>query len=443
MRVLCPSCRAPITIPDARAGNPAMKVKCRCATVFALGDAQAAPAEASLGMAPEGLVTNRPRPAAPRTPAAAGEQAPPPRSPRPAVQARPATPAGARLPSRPAPAPPPAWSACGAHPGAASKFVCPRCVVGYCVECAHVVANAAVCGACDGLCVPVEQFGTRVQVGDDRSRPMMADLGTIATYPFRDTLAFVLLGLFTWFFSLLKMGGGFAILLSQGVLVWYGFSALSKVALGNLNTVMPEFTDIGDIARPLRLGGAALVMGYLPLFLCLFFLPGVPSVDFVDAGTDAAVVHAQEPEETVEEEAVAEDDAEAAGAAAWDGEQDYEEPKAGVLTFVLIGLAFLWKLAYTPVALTVAALSRSVLSTINPLIGISTITSMGTVYWQAAGIYTVIAVVQWAIGLGLDVVPVPVVPGILKAFVDAYAWLAIGCTLGLAVYKKAPELGWD
>ena len=28
----------------------------------------------------------------------------------------------------------------------------------------------------------------------------------------------------------------------------------------------------------------------------------------------------------------------------------------------------------------------------------------------------------------------------LGAFVDAYAFLAIGCTLGLAAFKRAPEL---
>jgi len=33
--------------------------------------------------------------------------------------------------------------------------------------------------------------------------------------------------------------------------------------------------------------------------------------------------------------------------------------------------------------------------------------------------------------------------GIVASFVDAYVYLAIGCTLGLAVFKKAPELGWE
>ena len=37
----------------------------------------------------------------------------------------------------------------------------------------------------------------------------------------------------------------------------------------------------------------------------------------------------------------------------------------------------------------------------------------------------------------------PALGAVLKAFVDSYAFLAIGCTLGLAVFKKAPELGLD
>jgi hypothetical protein len=31
----------------------------------------------------------------------------------------------------------------------------------------------------------------------------------------------------------------------------------------------------------------------------------------------------------------------------------------------------------------------------------------------------------------------------VRSFVDAYAYLVIGCVLGLGVFKKARELGWD
>jgi hypothetical protein len=113
----------------------------------------------------------------------------------------------------------------------------------------------------------------------------------------------------------------------------------------------------------------------------------------------------------------------------------------GTGLLALFALAVVWKIVYTPVALTVAALTRSFWQTLNPVLGIETIARMGRTYWQAAGIYTVIAGVQWGLGLALGLIPIA--GGLVGSFVDAYACLAIGCTLGLAVYKKAPELGLD
>jgi len=101
----------------------------------------------------------------------------------------------------------------------------------------------------------------------------------------------------------------------------------------------------------------------------------------------------------------------------------------------------LWLVAYTPVALTVAALSKSILSTLNPVIGVDTIKKMGGTYWQALGIYGALVLAQVVVGWVLRMIPF--VGGLFASFVDAYAALAIGCTLGMAVFKKAVELGWD
>ena len=59
-----------------------------------------------------------------------------------------------------------------------------------------------------------------------------------------------------------------------------------------------------------------------------------------------------------------------------------------------IVVAALWMIVYMPVALTVAALSKSILSTVNPLIGADTIRKMGGTYWQGLAIYAVIVLVQ-------------------------------------------------
>ena len=107
----------------------------------------------------------------------------------------------------------------------------------------------------------------------------------------------------------------------------------------------------------------------------------------------------------------------------------------------MIVVCFFWWILYTPVALTVAALSKSVVSTLNPAIGADTIRKMGTTYWQALAIYVVIVLVQSVAGFVLGYVPLA--GGLVASFIDAYGYLAVGCTLGLAVFKKAVELDWD
>jgi hypothetical protein len=106
-----------------------------------------------------------------------------------------------------------------------------------------------------------------------------------------------------------------------------------------------------------------------------------------------------------------------------------------------IVIAAIWMVAYTPVALIVAALSKSILSTLNPVIGVDTIKKMGGTYWQALGVYLALVMAQFVLGIVLDLIPFA--GGLVMGFVNAYAALAIGCTLGLAVFKKGAELGWD
>jgi len=109
--------------------------------------------------------------------------------------------------------------------------------------------------------------------------------------------------------------------------------------------------------------------------------------------------------------------------------------------FVAYGLAILWKILYSPVALVAAAISRGFFATLNPLAGVGAISRMGGTYWSAMGVYTVIAVVEIVLVAGLGLIPLA--GRFLAAFVQSYAYLAIGCLLGLAVFKKAPELGLD
>jgi hypothetical protein len=423
MTIRCVGCGRAIRIPDDKAANPRLKVKCTCGVVFALAEAMEAAADSAAAeravVAPASLtpvdtaLTIDPsltQPVEPLEPAAPVQ--PPPS---PVRRTR----------------PPGGWRRCINHHTDPSTHVCPKCTVGYCAACENKVRDATVCPVCEAFCVPVKKYEEDQELARQRQRSMMEELQTIATYPLRDPMGLVMLAVFTGVFGLLaRLAGPFGaigIVLSQGVLMWYCFNSLNRVANGNLKDFMPQFDDISDIVGPMKLGFAALVISAAPLFL-IFLWSGISVAKsfLADAPVPAiemSVAHAQ-PEEDEEVE-------------------EGPEVSGGMLLLATLLLipAILWKLVYTPVALTVAALSRSILSTLNPVLGFDTIKRMGVVYWQAMLIYTVLAFGQWVLGFLLSFIPI--LGGIVAAFVDAYAYLAIGCTLGLAVFKKAPELGWD
>jgi hypothetical protein len=334
-----------------------------------------------------------------------------------------------------------------------SASVCPQCLTGFCPECQHKVGVSVVCTKCEVICLQTAEYDDRLERGRQRARPMMEELSTILGYPMRDPMAYVMLAVFTWVFTALGSlavlyGKAVALLFSQGVLMAYCFTALSRVAGGNLKEYMPDIGDVTDLVRTLRLGVTALVAGSGPLFLLMFLIPGLAlSSGFGQAPAPQEVLVPQPmTPQGFEEEGAGSAELEPADA----GPPSAPAPDAaaglklvGLAMSVIVfgGLGLLWKVIYTPVALTVAGISRSSLSTLNPVVGFDTISRMGGTYWQAMGIYTVVAAVEWTLGFILGYIPV--LGGMARAFVDAYAYLVIGCTLGLAVFKKAPELGLE
>jgi len=317
-------------------------------------------------------------------------------------------------------------------------------VKGYCAECVQMVQGGAICAACDGLCVPAASYGQKQDTSRDRARSLWSDLGLIARYPFRDALGFALLALFTWGASFGPTGIGAALLMV------YTFHALTRVSNGDLKSFMPDIADPAQLWEPTRLAFAAFAISSGPLLAVIFLVPGA-GLEGLMGSTPAATVHAAqqppatdddaEPEEAeTPPEGEADDGARDGGALPPELREDAAEGRGG-LAIALLALTLLWKLVYTPVAFTVAALSRSILSTINPVIGVGTIGSMGVVYWQCLVVYTVLAVSQWGIGAALD--PIPIAGALIRSFTDAYFSLAIACTLGLGVFKKAEALGWD
>ena len=427
MTIRCTGCGRAIRVPDEKAQNPRLKVKCTCGTVFALADAMTAAEDAASAeravVAPEtaspfvGHVSD-PSPVSTTSPLEDLVDTPPPApEPVPARRTR----------------PPGGWRRCVNHHAAQSQSVCKNCQIGYCPDCEQKTQDAVVCPVCDGLCVPAQRYEAEQEHKRQRQRSLMEEIEVIARYPLQDPTAFAMLAVFTGVFAFCARFGFvvaiIATVFSLGALFAYCFYALNRVAGGDLKGFMPPVGDFWELVPPLKLGLGALLISAGPLLLILFWSGISVARSFVADAPAApptmAVAHAA---------ANAEDDAE-----------EVEGPRleGGMLLLATLLLipAILWKIVYTPVALVVAALSRSLLSTLNPAVGFDTIKKMGPVYWQAMLICTVLAFGQWFLNFVLSWVPILGV--IVGWFVNAYVYLAIGCTLGLAVFKKAPELGWE
>ncbi len=405
MLARCASCGLRFVVPDDKAANPSLRVRCRCGAEFALHE-----------------------PKAPRVPAAAEAAAAANRAP-------------GFDPSRSG-----AWRRCSNHPQAKSRSVCPACGVGFCGDCEQRVRSVPVCPRCQGLCTEAAKIEEDSARARQRARTMADDLGFIASYPFSDPVAYVMLAVFTGFFSFFS-GFAMGVILSKGVLVWYGFTALTKVSVGKFRGYMPNFGDITDIVHPLRLSLAAFLAASWPLVAVWYFF-GLPGFVEQARGLESGVVYAQEPEPEPqleeggagEGEAVAGEDA-TLPAAEEAGPESYDSGASPLLGLLLFGVAALWHLLYMPMALIVAAISRGFFKTLNPLIGMEAIAKMGTPYWFAAGIYFALTLAQVLFDRALSLIPIA--GAMLGAFVAAYVSLTTGCALGLAVFKKAKELNLD
>lgn len=251
-----------------------------------------------------------------------------------------------------------------------------------------------------------------------------------------------MLAIFAWAFGFVQPA------ISLGLLIGYSFSAVSRVSAGRMNGYMPNFSDFNDVANAARLAFGAFLATSWPLLLLIFLAP--QAALWQARGPALEVAHAQPAEDegqvVAEEAADDEEDVDEASPepepspAAGHDEESAEE-RVPLYQRALWILALLWRFLYTPMALIAAAISQSFLKTLNPLIGVESILKMGSAYWAAASIYSVLVGLQWAAHLGLD--GIPIAGSLVASFLDAYVYLATGCALGLAVFKKAAELGLD
>lgn len=483
MTVLCPNCRRGLRVPPDKEGVPGLKARCSgCGTVFAVDEASLAPAPSPPPTSAPAPAAGTVTPARPAGPRASGIPSPAPAArtptgPSPSASSasasgiRPAARAAASSPDAPAARPARGggnWRRCATHASSPSQGICSECGKGWCADCVKSQGSAMICPSCDTLCLATAAKEAEEAKARMRARPLSAELGTVFGYPFSDKMGFVLLavivGVFSAMASMAAFGAGLAVLFSQGLLYAYAFNAINRVSAGDLKTVMPNVGDITDLVEPMRGGIAALIVSSGPLLALAFLHPPGEVMAGMGVSTPAAISGAPAPSpepsvapeleglvggpaETDEDddggEGASSAEADAAGSVTPAAEVYVEEAGAGVPGWVILAymVAVVWKILYSPVALVAAAISRGFLPTLNPVAGIGAIRSMGTTYWSAMGVYTGIAVAETVVVAALGLIPVA--GKFLGAFVQSYTYLAIGCLLGLAVFKKAPELGLD
>ncbi len=115
---------------------------------------------------------------------------------------------------------------------------------------------------------------------------------------------------------------------------------------------------------------------------------------------------------------------------------------------VISGIAFIWGLFYFPVACSIAGYTRSLMATMNPLIGLDTIKRLGFVYAKIllmglallifSGVITIFLAVLFA---PFDMPRVGNLPATaIGAFFGFYFTVVFSCVLGYAMFKASDRL---
>lgn len=504
MELTCPSCQKSVRVPAEPQPTPGRRAKCiHCRTSFEVAAAAPAPpspprttgkvatlaAAGRAAAAEDPTVMMVPQAKGPDLTPQAGVADPPPGPP--PAEAPPSRPrrTTGRTPvlnrssgSIPVPSRPTGsskilkpWGTCALHPGETSLDFCENCNAGCCVNCTKPMGAGKCCVTCLHPVIPAAEKRKAAEKDALRARPLFDELGRIVRYPISDPMGFGMLCFLVAFFNAARGVGmgmqvsGFAYIFSQGLMMGYAFTALRRVSHGNLTAGMPDMASLDDFVQPVRLAAASYLIAMLP-FILVLFTTGFSLLNMVASAAHKARAprakvtkkytpppsaipiatesddEGKDPNELLQELADQAAAAQASGTPMEDPEPEPEpEPEASggsaVAGIVLGTLSLIWALGYFPVAFMVAAISQSVWSTLDPREGLRAISAMGQTYWHAVGVTTALFV---GCGLVRALVGVhPLTGFVLGPVVECYQWLAVGCVLGLAIFKRAEALGFD
>lgn len=372
---------------------------------------------------------------------------------------------------------------CHNHPEVAPHFICRICNATFCKECPRFVgtSNVPLCTLCGDLCRPYDDVKRRAQQSGFQSSGFgFSDLGRAVSYPFQHPAALVGGAIL---FGICLIAGFWGYLFSLMIMFGCISRVISQVAWGRFHrNFMPDFSEfnlLDDLVMPIFLGIGISIVSWGPtVALVVVMIFSVMNGVTHTAGPGGPIAQANgptsedlgtlvDPEADPQKLARANDGLNqtrpgvqfAREAEASSKRPDPEAIKKMMLPYLGVGIVFVllllvclaWGIFYYPMALTVAGYTQSVLSVLNPLVGLDTIRRMRGTYFKAFGMVMVIQVVAFVVSVGVAIILFPfnlpfvgnLPANVVSGMFTFYFNLVIACLLGLSLYKCADRLGID
>lgn len=286
--------------------------------------------------------------------------------------------------------------ACQTHPNAVAKYLCPSCGQSFCELCVNRASRRGrierFCRACGTECDSLRVNGPEAAPPP----PFARQIKSAFRYPLQGD-GLILLGAGAVFFFVISIVASFAALVglilsvaAAGYVICYYQQILAASAAGR-DTMpdWPDFTGWADLIPPILQFIGTLLFSFGPAIALNAFVPA-----------------------------------------------DNEWKSWAVLTAIGAGCI------YFPMGFMAVALADS-LTALNPLVIIPSILKIPGAYLLTVVVLAAVVVANW-IGNSLlpEVLPVPILPGVIGEFIGLYLATVEMRLLGLLYWSKQEELGW-
>jgi hypothetical protein len=378
--------------------------------------------------------------------------------------------------------PPPSYFAddCIYHPQTPAKYICRSCSALLCNDCPKKLGiNVFICPNCGAMCDLYEAIKKKSEIAFRKSQGFgLEDLGQALAYPFKFPASLIGGALL---YAIFQFGGIVGFLLARMLLFGCIVVIIRQVAWGRIHknfiSQIGENGILDDLIKPGFLGfgvtlvswGPMIIGGIIAIYMMLSAasmmlqqqtLPeNQPQMNF-ELQAEPNVRNAERPvrndsiqsEREFEKHPVFDDEENPMNSKKREGtiESNYFNAflAASAPLILLIVIGFLWGFFYYPMALAIAGYTQDFFATINPLVGIDTMKRMGGTYFKAFGMYVVVSIIGFGLGIVVYIVTMPfnspfgnIPKNLLDGGITFYTSMVIACLLGLALFKCSDKLG--